>query len=529
DHLAATGIHLTDFSVCPVSSPTRSSLMTGRESLRAGVSDTYNGMTTLGADEITIANVLKDGGYNTAIFGKWHLGDNYPCRPIDKGFDEALVHCGGGMGQPGDFFNFPKGDSCYFDPILWHNGKPVQTEGYCTDVFANAAINYINNNNNSEPFFIYLAFNAPHDPLQLPQEYYDMYKDVKFESDSTIINMAKMSEYNCDSARRVYGMVTNIDDNIGKIMTALKQKEIADNTLIIFMTDNGPLTYRYNAQFRDFKSSVNQGGVRVPCIFNFPSKLGKGTVGYPSAHLDMLPTIASICDVEIPKELNLDGENILPKIEERINSGHRTFYHHWIRRCPVLYNNIAIRDGDYKLIGNTPYNSNTPNFELYNIIEDPSELNNIISEEEDLAQNLKHKLDCWYKDIVHEDYHQGTDIVIGSDYENPVYLNRNDTKGQEGIWLQENIFGYWDVDVAKSGQYDITCYFIKPLETTGKLQIKVGGILASVVNNDIGISELSINDVYLAKGKGMLTPWYKSFTGGKYTNLLPLYIKITAR
>ena len=181
DHLAAESLRFDQFYVSPVCAPTRSSLMTGRFSLRTGIRDTYNGGATMAADEVTIAEMLKESGYKTGIFGKWHLGDNFPCRPIDQGFDEAVIHLSGGMGQVGDFTTFFEKDSSYFNPVLWHNGVQQKYAGYCTDIFGGQAVRFIEENS-EHPFFCYLAFNAPHTPLQVPDEYYNAFKDIDPES-----------------------------------------------------------------------------------------------------------------------------------------------------------------------------------------------------------------------------------------------------------------------------------------------------------------------------------------------------------
>lgn len=533
DRMAAQGIELTDFSVSPVSAPTRASLLTGRESIRTGVGNTYNGGTTMSTEEVTLAEILKGGGYNTAIFGKWHLGDNYPSRPEDQGFEESLIHLAGGVGQPGDFPNYPKGDSCYFNPVLWHNGEQVQTSGYCSDVYTSAAVDYIQSHDAGKPFFIYLAFNAPHTPLQVPEHYYDMYRDV---DPSTGFDPAKpmpaMNEAEKEAARRVYGMVTNIDDNVGRVMAALEAKGMADNTLVIFMTDNGPEQYRYTGGLRERKGSVFQGGVKVPFFMTLPSRFSDPKkVGYPSAHIDIVPTLAAICDVEIPDNLELDGENILPQIENSAQTGDRTFHYSWTRIAPVRYRNMAIRQGDNKLVGNVGQGSEITDFELFDLAADPYEQNNIVNDNTVLASELRSKLDSWYTDIIGSDHLGASPAIVGSSNENPSYLNRNDALGQEGIWTQEEIYGYWDVDVAEAGNYDIKCVFIKPLESAGVLQVQIGKVLAIADNNTLGVNEITLNDVYLTEGRGNLVPWYKSTgsEGKKYANTFPLYVKITKK
>jgi arylsulfatase A-like enzyme len=177
DRFAKQSLQFSDFHVSPVCAPTRSSLMTGRYSLRTGIRDTYNGGATMASSEITIAEILKQAGYRTGLFGKWHLGDNFPSRPMDQGFDESLMHLSGGMAQVGDVTTYFQKDSSYFNPVLWKNGHKESFKGYCSDIFAANAIQFIEKNK-SNPFFCYLSFNAPHTPLQVPEYYDQMYKNV---------------------------------------------------------------------------------------------------------------------------------------------------------------------------------------------------------------------------------------------------------------------------------------------------------------------------------------------------------------
>ena len=177
DLLASQSIRFNNFYVSPVCAPTRSSLLTGRYSLRTGVTDTYNGGAMMSTDELTLSEILRENNYNTGIFGKWHLGDSYPFRPTDQGFNESLIHLSGGIGQVGDFTNYYAGNRSYFDPILWHNNEQKKYDGYCSDIFTNEALKFIESNKSNQ-FFCYLSFNAPHTPLQLPEKYYDLYKDL---------------------------------------------------------------------------------------------------------------------------------------------------------------------------------------------------------------------------------------------------------------------------------------------------------------------------------------------------------------
>jgi arylsulfatase A-like enzyme len=217
DSLANNAIILSNFYVSPVYAPTRASLLTGKYSVQTGVHDTYNGGAIMALNEYTLAEILSNNGYITGMFGKWHLGDNYPFRPSDQGFEESLYHPSGGIGQVGDINNYYRFDSSYFDPILYYNNELVHTKGYCTDVFTIYAIDFINKNKDKS-FFLYLSFNAPHTPLQVPQEYLDMYNGIdniiRSESDTRFF-AATLNDQELESVKRVYSMVSNIDDDIG--------------------------------------------------------------------------------------------------------------------------------------------------------------------------------------------------------------------------------------------------------------------------------------------------------------------------
>ena len=353
DRFASESIRFNEFYVSPVCAPTRSSLMTGRYSLRTGVRDTYNGGAIMATTEITIAEMLKSAGYETGIFGKWHLGDNYPSRPNDQGFDESVIHLSGGMGQVGDFTTWFQGDSSYFNPVLWHNGKMEKYNGYCTDIFAEQAIRFIEKERQT-PFFCYLAFNAPHTPLQVPDKYYRQYKDIDPASgfDNDNMPFVEMSEKDKEDARKVYAMVSCIDENLEKLFTKLDELKIANNTLVIFMTDNGPQQIRYVAGMRGLKSSVYRGGVRVPFYLRYPARFeGNKDIETMAAHIDILPTLAEICNAPLPSDRTIDGKDLTPLLNRKtVDWADRPIFFYWTRRYPELYNNISLQKGNLKLV-----------------------------------------------------------------------------------------------------------------------------------------------------------------------------------
>ncbi|HQT22707.1 MAG: arylsulfatase [Sphingobacteriales bacterium 17-39-43] len=525
DRFATESIRFNNFYVSPVCAPTRSSLMTGRYSLRTGVRDTYNGGAIMASSEVTIAELLKRANYKTGIFGKWHLGDNYPSRPSDQGFDESLIHLSGGMGQVGDITTYFKRDSSYFDPVLWHNNKREAYQGYCSDIFTDQAINFISKNSES-PFFCYLSFNAPHTPLQVPEKYYSQYKDIDpasgFKDDKR--PFLKMTEKDKEDARKVYAMVTNIDDNIGKLLKRLDELKITENTLIIFMTDNGPQQTRYVAGMRGLKGNVYQGGVRVPFYVRYPSSFGKNKdIETMAAHLDILPTVAELCHVDLPNDRIIDGKSLIPLIKgKQVDWANRSLFTYWTRRYPELYSKMSVHKGNYKLVGNTDYNAKIEDFELYDLNKDSYEQNNIVLKNKALANTLKQELDRTFNDLISsENLINQPPIIVGSKFENPIILNRNDAGGERGIWDQEEVNGNWKVKIQK-GHYNIKFKFLKPLKANGRMYLEASTIVRQIQNKTEGKDIIEMKNVYFPDMDCELRPYY-SFDS---KNIFPFWVEM---
>jgi len=527
DNFAAESVRFNNFYVSPVCAPTRSSLMTGRYSLRTGVRDTYNGGAIMASSEVTLAEMLKQANFTTGIFGKWHLGDNYPSRPSDQGFDESLIHLAGGMGQVGDFTNYFKKDTSYFDPILWHNNEQKPYKGYCSDIFTENAIEFIEKNKNN-PFFCYLSFNAPHNPLQVPDEYYQAYKtlDPIDGIDPELIPNEKISEKTKDNTRKVYAMVTNIDDNLKKLFNKVDELGIKDNTIVIFMTDNGPQHARYIAGMKGRKSSVYNGGIRVPFFLRFPAMFsGNQEVNQITAHIDLLPTLSKLCNVEMPRDRKIDGRSFIPSINSE-KLPERSFFSYWTRKYPELFNNIALQRGQFKLIGKTDYNSPIEKFELYDTYNDPFEKNNLVTQKKSIALSLKKEMHQTFLELVNsENLKNPPRIMLGSDFENPVYLNRNDAGGQRAVWNQEQAYSFWKVDINKEGLYDLKFKFLKPLPANGNMYLEIGQSIQQKFNSKNNLDVIEMKSVYLPKGFNDFTPFYM-FQKGNY---FPLYVEVTAK
>jgi len=427
DALHAESARLNRFYVMPVCSPTRACLMTGRYNYRTGVVDTYIGRSMMHPDEVTLPELLRGAGYRTGIFGKWHLGDNYPLRAMDQGFEEALVHNGGGIGQPSD-----PPETGYFDPILTHNGARYQAKGYCTDVFTDAAIAFIERHRN-EPFFAYLATNAPHSPLIVADEYADPYRAMGLPEDTA----------------KIYGMITNIDDNIGKLRQTLADLGLAGNTIVIFMTDNGGTVREgYTAGQRGLKGSVYEGGIRVPCFVHWPARIPGGRdVGGLSAHIDLMPTLLDACGVPLPGDRPIDGQSLFPALAGTgaVAAG-RTVFAQWHRGdVPEPFRNAAVITDRYKLVDGEA---------LYDLLEDPGEERDIAAEYPGVAADLRQRYEVWFAAMAASRGYDPPRIHVGTPHENPVTLTRQDWRGAEG-W-GDNHLGHWEILVAGDAAFDIT-------------------------------------------------------------------------
>ncbi len=299
DELYNQSIRLTDFHVDPTCSPTRSALMTGHYSSRTGVWHTIMGRSLLGKHEVTMADVFSSSGYKTAIFGKWHLGDNYPFRPQDRGFQEVLIHGGGGVGQGPDYWG-----NDYFDDTYFHNDTAKKFEGYCTDIWFDGALKFIEANKD-RPFFCYVPTNAPHGPYNVADKYSKPYRDKGID--------AKQANF--------YGMITNIDENMGRLMSRLKELGLEQNTILIFMTDNGT-SGGHAGGMRGKKGSEYEGGHRVPFFVRWPGGGVKepGDVDRLSAHIDVLPTLIDLCSLTKPAGVKFDGASLAPLLKGKVSN-----------------------------------------------------------------------------------------------------------------------------------------------------------------------------------------------------------------
>ena len=461
DRFVSQSVALRHFCVSPVCSPTRASLLTGRYHFRTGVLDTINARAMLDSREVTLAEMLQTVGYHTAMFGKWHLGDNYPLRPIDQGFDEVLRHRGGAIGEP----EVDVPDNKYFDPVLWHNGKKKRKKGYCTDIFTDAAIEFIRQNR-KEPFFVYLAYNCPHLPLVAPQHHYRRYKQMDLGPNGfPQIGQPLPAQLPEDKIARVYGMVTSIDDNLGRLLSTLDQLGLSHNTIVVFLSDNGPQQPRYNGGLRGLKASVYEGGIRVPCFVRWPARLAAGAkVQAMAAHIDLVPTLLEMCSVSPPSEVKIDGVSLMRLLEGQTEAApQRTLFFQWHRGSqPQRYRSFAVRTHRYKLVqaeGAWPgWQDTNPSFQLFQISADPYELHDIALQHPEIVTQLRAAYDQWFDELMRPEGFRPPRISLGTVAENPSTLTRQDLQ-LSGEGYSEREVGFWDVLVAREGRYEITLHF----------------------------------------------------------------------
>ncbi|RMG21283.1 MAG: arylsulfatase [Bacteroidetes bacterium] len=482
DAMAARSATLSRFYVNPVCSPTRACLMTGRYNYRTRVVDTWVGRSMMDTEEVTVAEVLRDAGYATGIFGKWHLGDCYPMRPIDQGFEEALVHKGGGLAQPSEPF---ENQRRYTDPILFHNGQQVQTRGYCTDVYVEAALSFIEKSSAAQrPFFAYIATNAPHGPFHdVPEDLKAKYQRKDLAAIS--IGQSKTDEKTLDNVAAVFAMVEHIDQNVGRLFAKLDALGLTENTLVIFMVDNGPNSLRYVMNLRGMKTQVHEGGIRSPFFAHWPARLKAGTSSDRiAAHIDLMPTLLEAAGVEAPAGIKLDGKSLLPLLEGTTqNWEDRTLFLQVHRGdAPIKYHHFAAVGQRYKLLhpsgfGREEMPEDVP-FELYELESDPGESQNLIDTHPEEKARLMKAYENWFEEVsaTRPDNYAKPAIIIGTDKETLSTLTPQDwTRLSGGGWGNA---GYWKLEVASASLFDIEVRLATP-RAGARAEVELNGQLLS--------------------------------------------------
>ncbi len=455
DRLASESVEFTRFYVSPVCAPTRASLLTGRDHLRTGVYGVTAGRETLVSEETTIAEALKAAGYRTGLVGKWHLGEHYPYVPHAQGFDE--------------FVGFRTGHwTDYFDTPLERNGEPFTSSGYIADFLTDEAIRFMEENRD-RPFFLYVPYNTRHSPFQVPDKYFDVYEGLGLDTPT----------------QSVYAMVSNLDDNLGRLLGKIEELGIRDNTILVFLTDNGPNGKRFNGLLRGTKGSVYEGGTRVPFFIRWPKGFkGERKIETIAAHIDLYPTLLELCGVKPPEGLSIDGKSLAPLLGgEESSWPDRMLFTHRERR-----NNLSsvypgtVRTQRFNLVNGE---------ELYDVEADPGERTNVAAEHPDVVRELRAAYESWYEEAVSERGYRRLPIRVGYAEENPVSLPAPQAYLEGGVkfakgpgWAHDWFVGwkdaasraYWNLDIVRSGRYEISLRYLCPQEGVGtRLRVIVAG------------------------------------------------------
>lgn len=435
DRLHAESIRLTNFHVDPACAPTRAALMTGRYSRRAGVWHVVLNPSLLRVGERTMAEAFAAGGYRTALFGKWHLGDNFPYRPQDRGFQDVVTFGGGVVGHTPDYWL-----NDYFDDHYLHNGRWEKFPGYCTDLWFRLAIRFARAERD-RPFFIYLALNAPHSPFQVPASFVERYPGLP------------------EKTQRFYAMISCIDDNIGRLRDALRESGLERDTILIFMTDNGSVDKTFTAGMLGNKASPYEGGHRVPCFIHWPAGglVGGRDVPRLAAHFDLLPTLAGLCGLPTPLGVKYDGRDLTPLLRSaKAVWPDRTLVVEWQGEIsPMKWQRSAVMTDRWRLVNGR---------ELFDMQAALDQSLDVAAQNPDEVARLRSAYERWWADVSRRDGEQ-KQIPIGHPAANPVRLTAYDWMNESGKqsdmpWAHVHIVagplqnGWWPLRVECGGRYE---------------------------------------------------------------------------
>ncbi|MDM4016601.1 arylsulfatase [Roseiconus lacunae] len=458
DQLASQSVRLTDFHVAPMCTPTRGQLMSGLDAFRNAAINVSSGRTLLNADSKTMANVFDEAGYSTGIFGKWHLGDNYPFRPEDRGFDEALWFPSSHVNSVPDFW-----DNDYFADTYIRNGQRQKYAGYCTDVFFDEAINWMGKQADSEqPFFAYIALNSAHWPWFVPEKYRQTVRATIENNPDFAKSFADRPQLR-DNLISFLAMGANIDDNVGKLNRFLDDQGLTKNTIVVFLTDNGStFGHQYfNAGMRGHKTQLWEGGHRVPCLIRWPDVLRPRNVDDLTHVQDLLPTLADLADADSHLPSRLDGISLKARLTGQSASLPDRMLVINYSRMPsfrVTYTDknpaIPVRNGAAVLWKKWRFLENR---RLYDIDADPHQDRNIAADHPDVVAKLRKHLNAWW-DEVKDDVLTPQRVIIGHPSDNPTLLTACewlDVFVDQQVQIRRGVRknGTWYLSVDRDGSY----------------------------------------------------------------------------
>ena len=446
DSLAEEGVRFDRFYVCPVCSPTRAEFLTGRYHPRSGVYSTSAGGERMDADETTIAELFRDSGYATAAFGKWHNGMQWPYHPNARGFEEYYGFCSGHWGN-------------YFSPMLEQNGQIVQGEGFVIDDFTTHAIDFMTSHQD-EPFFVYLPYNTPHSPMQVPDRWWNKFADREL----TMRHLEPKKE-NQQFTRAALAMCENIDWNVGRLLETLDDLQLDRQTIVIYFSDNGPNGRRWNGGMKGRKGSTDEGGVRSPLLMRWRGTIPPGsTIEQIASVTDLLPTLAHYCQVPLSEKLALDGRPVdLVNQPEEVPD--RLIFTHWRNR-------VSVRNQRFRLDNDG---------QLFDIPADPGQYRDVSDQFPEIAAQLQQAADRWKQEVLAGYDNDRRPFVIGHRDSIFTQLPARDAQVTGGIkrsnrfpncsfytnWTSPDEEIYWEAEVDQAGTYEVELYYTCRAEDAG--------------------------------------------------------------
>lgn len=442
DSIGTAGALLQHFYVCPVCSPTRAEFLTGRYHLRGGVHGVSSGQERLNIDEKTIADAFKAAGYATAAFGKWHNGMQYPYHPRGRGFDEYYGFCSGHWGD-------------YFDAPLEHNGLPVQGKGFLIDDLTEHAMNFIEQNKD-KPFFCYVPYNTPHFPLQVPDRFWD-----KFSSLDLKMHARNPAQEKVEVTRAILAMTENIDWNVGRLLDHLDKLHLAQDTIVIYFSDNGPNSWRWNGEMKGRKGSTDEGGVRAPFVIRWPGHILAGLrVPQIAGAIDLLPTLTDLAQIPTVSTKPLDGVSLKPLVLNTTKEWpDRMIFSEWIGKT-------SVRTQRYRLDAANA---------LYDMEADPQQDHDVAAQHPEEAKRLREAMAAWRSELFAKDK-DDRPFTVGYPEFPVTQLPARDAIEHGEIkrsskapncsyfthWVSPSDSITWDVDVATTGKYEAVIYYAVP-------------------------------------------------------------------
>ncbi|MCA9232005.1 MAG: arylsulfatase [Planctomycetales bacterium] len=510
DSLAQDGASFDRFYVCPVCAPTRAEFFTGRYHPRSRVYGVSTGLERMDLDEVTIADMFRAAGYATAAFGKWHNGTQFPYHPNARGFSEFYGFCSGHWGN-------------YFDPMLDHNGQIVQGEGFLIDDLTDHAIRFMKDHSEL-PFFVYLPYNTPHSPMQVPDRWWETFRDKPLA-----MSHRYQDREDADHTRAALAMCENIDWNVGRILQTLDELELAEETIVVYFSDNGPNRFRWNGDMRGKKGSTDEGGVRSPLFIRWPGKINaKREIPQIAAAIDLLPTLAELTGVELTNRKPLDGisfkEQLLGLANE-LPSADRRIFSHWAAA-------VSVRTQQYRL---------DHEGHLYDMIADPGQRQDVSKQHPQIAAELSQAVKQWKDELLSNRNQERRPFLVGHPASRSTQLPARDAESHGKIkrssrhpncsfftnWQRTSDRIDWNVEVLQSGVYEAELYYTCASSDVGStVELSFGeGKVAGTVDTahdpplqgegqdrvprdesyvkDFGVMKLG--RIELAKGQGPLT------------------------